>query len=57
MEVINALLANNLKAGQWLWPSTILISNQLMTIKKKKKKEIHISQEIKENSFKEVELE
>lgn len=43
MEVINTLLANNLKAGQW--PSMILIFKSA----NKGKKKNHISQEIKEN--------
>lgn len=38
MEAINTLLANNLKAGQWLWPLAILISNPLITIKGGKEK-------------------
>lgn len=38
MEVINTLLANNLKAGQWFWPSMILIFKSA-----NKKKKSHLS--------------
>lgn len=58
MEVINTLVANNLKAGQWFWPSMILIFKSANNHKKKN----HISQEIREfylagERIKEVEFE